>query len=88
MFIPPPPDPHPGRCKNFRQGPIDMRTYMPMNRRCLRMDLHEGSCRFDVEPTPSYSTHDHYTMNVPRLPEPWVEPPAPNPQATDGNETT
>ena len=67
------PDPHPGRCKNYRQDQFDPVTGIPLTRRCLKLDLHEGSCRF--EPKKEFNlaqTHSWHSRI--EEPKPWVEP--------------
>lgn len=67
-------DPHPGRCLNWRQDQHDPVTGLPLSRRCLKTDLHEGPCRF--EPRREFDLVQTHTWNAfIERPTPWVEPP-------------
>ena len=63
------PDPHPGRCLNFRA-----KLYGAGMKRCLDYENSRHVCSFEVEKQPRI-THDHssliYTQEPPK---PWVRP--------------
>ena len=63
------PDPHPGRCLNLRPAQ-DAQGY-PTSMRCLRMDGHEGKCKFDAPP--AYRGNGGGTTCSNPEPKPWVE---------------
>jgi hypothetical protein len=66
------PDPHPGRCLNYRIDPND--PYRVKTLRCLEREGHDSKCRFP-EPTPKFDqaiSHVH-SFDLPK-PEPWVVP--------------
>lgn len=64
------PDPHPGRCLNIRASA----AWTQKVRRCLRLDEHDGACRFP-DPEPLLDNH-YWATGTYVLPEPapWVEP--------------
>lgn len=60
------PDPHPGRCLNFRRG-----------NRCLDYDLHKGACRFADKKDSPYDQDMFRSVDYswsPKEPEPWKSP--------------
>ena len=59
------PDPHPGRCLNFRSG-----------KRCLDYDGHDSKCQFPPEEKKPYESNwDQIGWSLkPVEPEPWVAP--------------
>jgi hypothetical protein len=56
------PDPHPGRCRNHRDG-----------RRCLDYDHRPHVCEFP-EPPPSPTTTSFHITYTRGVIEPWVKP--------------
>lgn len=63
-------DSHPGRCLNMRAAAV---PYYGELLRCLRMEGHEGSCRFPA--SAAYSTSARIGSGYsPPKPKPWVEP--------------
>jgi hypothetical protein len=63
------PDPHPGRCLNFRHDTGRAGRL----RRCLEMEGTKHVCRFDP-PAPSQQATHSYTLTEPRQ-RPWKVPP-------------
>ena len=59
------PDPHPGRCQNYRNG-----------NRCLDYDLHKERCRFqDGESDPfGWQFQSRSWIFSTEPPKPWVSP--------------
>lgn len=67
-------DPHPGRCLSYRMNNPHGGGYAM---RCLRMEGHEGSCRWPKEPitTLTGTAYGAMTSYAVSKPQPWVEPP-------------
>lgn len=65
------PDPHPGRCLNYREG----RDYMgyPVPKRCLDYEGHDGRCRFQEDPAPGPRLGEGGIYVAPE-PKAWVSP--------------
>ena len=64
------PDPHPGRCQNFR---YDGR--IKTTKRCLDYDGHDGACLFPEPGLPPMTVQTSQVATYqPRPPEPWVSP--------------
>lgn len=63
------PDPHPGRCLNYRRDPSD--SYGLRNLRCLKREGHTEACRFP-SPPPQISTD--WSTYVQAEAEEWVDP--------------
>ena len=59
------PDPHPGRCLNYRMG-----------RRCIDYDKHDSPCTFEKRKGPAFGEASEYAgwSLVPKEPVPWVRP--------------
>lgn len=68
------PDPHPGRCLNFRYD-----TTAHTTKRCLDYEGHDGRCRFPDPYVPPARTRDTSgaAWQV-KQPEPWVSPLGPD----------
>lgn len=63
------PDPDPGRCLNHR----DIGMYYG---RCLRVEGHDGPCRFEREPNMTTTKNGGEVVYTTRKPKPWIEPEA------------
>ena len=59
------PDPHPGRCLNYRQG-----------NRCLDYDRHQAACTFREDEHDPYGWEFQHRgwQYTPKNPEPWKSP--------------
>lgn len=67
------PDPHPGRCTNYRTGK-DAFGY-PRSKRCLDYEGHDSRCKFPDDPKPvSIDMQTVWGGTQQAKPEPWVSP--------------
>lgn len=64
------PDPHPGRCQNFRRDPGD--DYGVKTLRCLQREGHDSKCRFPPASKRLPSSGISHPSAV--KPEPWTPP--------------
>lgn len=61
------PDPHPGRCLNYRVQPCGQTV------RCLDYEGTEHACRFPIESSSEARHGNIYALRT-RSPKPWVRP--------------
>lgn len=68
------PDPHPGRCKNYRDGKDCYGN--PASKRCLGYEMVSHVCEFEPEPEriESVAGWCQSSSFTPAEPKPWVSP--------------